>query len=87
MSPKGTDGEKYRQKLGKFDAALGADAPHGPDDSLGVFHEYAELMQQHDPISRRSMELFYHLTVRMTPEQRNHTRHVALKLANLAGWR
>lgn len=87
MSPKGTVGEKYRQKLGKFDAALGADAPHGPDDSLGVFHEYTELMQQHDPISRRSMELFYQLTAGITPEQQNRMRHVAFKLANLAGWR
>lgn len=87
MSPKGAGGEKYRQKLDKFDAALGADVPHEPDDSLGVFHEYANLMQQHDPISRQSMELFHRLTAGMTLEQRNRMRHVAFKLADLAGWR
>ena len=87
MSPQGNVGKKYASKLASFDQVLGADESHTPGDMYEAFHVYAELMKQHTPISRRTMEMFYALTAHMSPEQRNHLRHVALKLAGVAGWR
>ena len=87
MSPRGESGIKYLSKLAFFNVALGTDAEHTKEDPYKVFHDYAELMQKHMPLSRRTMELFYRLTAHMTPEQRNRLRHVALKAAGVVGWR
>ena len=87
MSPGGINGAKYVAKLSAFDEALGLDAPHSSEDPYRVFHEYHQLMESYIPMSRRAMALFYGVTAHVTPEQRNHLRHLAFKLAGLAGWR
>jgi|GEM_PF-5423358 len=87
MSPADGRGDRTQTRLAIFDDAIGEDASHDIDDPYASFHAYAELAHRHTPLSRRTMGLFHRATAHMTPEQRNHFRHIAFKIAGLAGWR
>lgn len=79
--------ESYKAKLAIFDHVLGVDTEHTSDELYEAFHLYNELTKIHTPISYRTMKLFGQVTARMTLEQRDSLRKIALRLAGVAGWR